>query len=76
MSMVIHLRSRSAASSLPDTGASTDHTLQAFGDAHNALAMALHYLRQPGGNLTGARRKTGLALAALRRLDRAVGGEQ
>ncbi|OJU91028.1 MAG: hypothetical protein BGO13_00245 [Burkholderiales bacterium 66-5] len=75
MSMVIPLRSRSAAPSLPDTGASTE-TLQAFGDAHNALSVALHYLRQPGGNLAGARRKTGLALAALRRLDRAAGGAQ
>ena len=67
MSMVIHLASRCAAPSLPATG--TPDPIQHFADAHNALAMALHYLRQPGdANVAGATRKAVQALAALRRL--------
>ena len=34
----------------------------------NALAMALHYLRQPDANVPGAARKAVQALAALRSL--------
>jgi hypothetical protein len=43
--------------------------IQLHADAHNALAMALHYLRQPAANVPGARRKAIQALAALRGLD-------
>lgn len=50
----------------PATG--TSDPLQGFAEAHNALAMALHYLRQPSGNVPGAMRKTVQALAALRGL--------
>ncbi len=47
------------------------------GDAHNALAMALHYLRQPGdANVAGATRKAVQALAALRRLNVPAGDIQ
>lgn len=42
--------------------------IQLHADAHNALAMALHYLRQPTANVPGAARKTVQALAALREL--------
>ena len=56
MSMVIPLASRSAAPSLPATGAPTDPH-QAFADAHNALSMAAYYLRQPAANVPGATRK-------------------
>jgi hypothetical protein len=37
-------------------------------DAHNALSMAVYYLRQPEANVPGARRKAIQALAALRGL--------
>lgn len=37
-------------------------------EAHNALAMALHYMRQPEANVPGAARKAVQALAALRRI--------
>ena len=67
MSRVIHLASRSAAPTLPTTGA--PDPIEAFAEAHNALAMALHYLRQPSGNVPGAARKAVQALAALRRLE-------
>ena len=67
MSMVIHLASRCAAPSLPAPG--TPDPIQLHADAHNALAMALHYLRQPDqANVAGATRKAVQALAALRRL--------
>ena len=49
-------------------GAPTD-PIQLYADAHNALAMALHYLRQPDANVPGAARKAVQALAALRSLD-------
>lgn len=67
MTNVIPLASRCAAPSLPSTGA--PDPIQHFADAHNALAMALHYLRQPSGNVPGATRKAVQALAALRRLN-------
>lgn len=67
MSIVIHLASRCAAPSLPATG--TPDPIQLHADAHNALAMALHYLRQPRANVPGAARKAVQALAALRSLD-------
>jgi len=67
MTTVIHLPSHHAAATAPATGFSD--TLQSYGDAYNALAMALHYLRQPGpANVPGATRKAVQALAALRRL--------
>ena len=69
MSMVIHLASRCAAPSLPATG--TPDPIRHYADAHNALAMALHYLRSPAANVPGARRKAAQALAALRRLESA-----
>lgn len=73
MSRVIHLASRRAAPTLPTTG--TPDPLQGFAEAHNALAMALHYLRQPGAaNVPGATRKAVQALAALRRLDASTQG--
>ena len=49
-------------------GAPTD-PIQLYADAHNALTMALHYLRQPDANVPGAARKAVQALAALRSLD-------
>jgi hypothetical protein len=53
----------------PVTGhPSPAHPIQLHADAHNALTMALHYLRQPTANVPGAARKTVQALAALRAL--------
>ena len=72
MSRVIYLASRRAAPTLPATG--TPDPIEAFAEAHNALSMALHYLRQPSGNLPGATRKAVQALAALRRLDASTQG--
>ena len=43
--------------------------IQLHAEAHNALAMAVHYLIQPRANVPGAARKAVQALAALRRLD-------
>jgi hypothetical protein len=43
--------------------------VQLHAQAHNALAMAVHYLRQPQANVPGAARKAEQALSALRRLD-------
>jgi len=71
MTNAIPLASRSAAPTIPQgarLGALTD-PVQLYADAHNALAMALHYLRQPDANVPGAARKAVQALAALRGLD-------
>ena len=71
MTNVIPLASRSAAPTSPEgarLGAPTD-PIQLYAAAHNALAMALHYLRQPDANVPGAARKAVQALAALRRLN-------
>ena len=69
MTPVIPLASRSAAPTSPQgarLGVPTD-PIQLYADAYNALAMALHYLRQPGpANVPGATRKAVQALAALR----------
>lgn len=77
MTTVITMASRRAVPTSPQgarLGASTD-PIQLHAEAHNALAMALHYLRQPGAlNVPGATRKAGQALAALRRLDVLVQG--
>ena len=43
--------------------------IQLHAEAHNALAMAVFYLRQPHANVPGAARKAVQALAALRRMD-------
>ncbi|CAM3508302.1 hypothetical protein [Polaromonas hydrogenivorans] len=43
--------------------------VQLHAQAHNALAMAVHYLNQPQANVPGAARKAVQALSALRRLD-------
>lgn len=67
MTTVIHLASRSAAPTSPTMG--SPDPLQGYAEAHNALAMALYYLRQPGAaNVPGATRKAVQALAALRGL--------
>ncbi|UOB06523.1 hypothetical protein [[Acidovorax] ebreus] len=67
MTRVIHLASPSAAPTTPATG--NPDPIQLHADAHNALAMALHYLRQPAANVPGATRKAVQALAALRRME-------
>jgi hypothetical protein len=67
MTTVIHLASPSAVPTLPVMG--THDPIQLHADAHNALAMALHYLRQPAANVPGATRKAVQALAALRRME-------
>ena len=67
MSTVIPLASHRAAPAMPVTG--TPDPIQLHADAHNALAMALHYLRQPVANVPGAARKAVQALAAMRRLE-------
>ncbi len=73
MTNVITLASRSAAPTSSQgtrLSAPTD-PIQLHADAHNALSMALHYLRQPDANVPGAVRKAVQALAALRSLGRA-----
>ena len=62
-----------AQSSLANISAPTLHPgetalIQLHADAHNALNMAVYYLRQPQPNATAARRKAIQALAALRNL--------
>ena len=71
MTHVTHLASRRAAPISPTTG--TPDPIQLHAEAHNALAMALHYLRQPASNVPGAARKAVQALAALRSLDTVMG---
>ena len=71
MTNVTPLASRCAAPT-PAQGArlgAPSDPVQLYADAHNALAMALHYLRQPDANVPGAARKAVQALAALRSLD-------
>ena len=63
--------SRRAAPS-PTTG--TPDPIQLHADAHNALNMAVFYLRQPDANVAGARRKAIQALTALRGLSLALEG--
>lgn len=63
----ITLASHKAAPTLPTTG--TPDPIQLHADAHNALSMAVFYLRQPQANVQGARRKAVQALAALRGLN-------
>ena len=69
MTPVIPLASRSAAPTSPQGARlGAPDPIQLHADAHNALAMALHYLRQPEANVPGAVRKAVQALAALRSL--------
>ena len=56
----------------PKSPASGTSAIQLHADAHNALAMAAYYLRQPQVNVPAARRKAVQALAALRGLSDAV----
>ena len=75
MTFVSPLASRSAAPTSPQGARlGSPDPIQLHAEAHNALAMALHYLRQPSGNVPGAARKAVQALAALRRLDACVQG--
>ena len=67
MSMSIDLAGRRAAPTTPTLGLSD--LIQLHAEAHNALAMALHYLHQPVANVPGAARKAVQALAALDRLN-------
>lgn len=69
MTPVITSAGRSAApTTLPGMRPGAPDPIQLYADAHNALAMALHYLRQPRANVPGAARKAVQALAALRSL--------
>ena len=69
---IITLASRRAAPTMPMPPVQgTPDPIQLHAEAHNALAMALHYLRSPAANVPGARRKAAQALAALRRLESA-----
>lgn len=61
-----------AAASTPAMG--TADPIQLHADAHNALSMAMFYLRQPAANVPGARRKAVQALTALRGLSLALEG--
>lgn len=58
---------------LPAMG-NTPDPIQLHADAHNALSMAVFYLRQPAANVPGARRKAVQALAALRGLSLSMEG--
>lgn len=64
--------SRRAAPLMPTTG--TTDPIQLHAEAHNALNMAVFYLRQPQANLPGARRKAIQALSALRNLSATLEG--
>ena len=64
--------SRAIAPASPTTG--TPDPIQLHADAHNALNMAVFYLRQPQANLPGARRKAIQALSALRNLSATLEG--
>lgn len=70
MATIIHRRSRAVP--LPIVG--TPDPIQLHAEAHNALAMAVFYLRQPQANVPGARRKAVQALAALRGLSLSLEG--
>ncbi len=70
MTSAVILASRCAAPTpAQDARLGAPDPIQLHADAHNALAMALHYLRQPRANVPGAARKAVQALAALRSLD-------
>lgn len=63
-----------AAQSSPLPAGTAPGLMQLHADAHNALATALHYMRQPQANVRGATRKAAQALAALRCLNGGQGG--
>ncbi|WP_272970172.1 hypothetical protein [Comamonas terrigena] len=63
---------RALAPASPATG--TPDPIQLHAQAHNALNMAVFYLRQPHANVPGARRKAIQALAALRNLSATLEG--
>lgn len=69
---VISQASRRAARTKPTTG--TIDPIQLHADAHNALNMAVFYLRQPQADTAAARRKAVQALAALRDLSATLEG--
>ena len=69
----ITLASCNAAPTLPITTGAPD-PIQLHAEAHNALSMAVFYLRQPAANVPGARRKAVQALAALRGLTLSLEG--
>lgn len=71
MTPVITLASRRAAPTTTPTTGNPD-PVQLYGDAQNALVMALRHLRAPSGNVPGAARKTVQALSALRRLQQVL----
>ena len=73
MTNVIPLARRRATATTPSMG--TPDPIQLHAEAHNALSVALHYLRQPSGNVPGALRKTVQALTALSALRSHEGGE-
>ncbi|WP_315122500.1 hypothetical protein [Comamonas antarctica] len=64
--------SRCAAHTTPTMG--TPDPIQLHADAHNALNMAVFYLRQPQADTAAARRKAIQALTALRGLSLALEG--
>ena len=69
MTAITQQASRAA---MPTTG--TADPIQLHAQAHNALNMAVFYLRQPAANVPGARRKAIQALTALRGLSLALEG--
>ena len=76
MAKIIYLPARQAnrIATTPAAAAFANASLDAVqlhAQAHNALAMAVHYLSQPQANVPGAARKAVQALSALRRLDAA-----
>jgi hypothetical protein len=73
MAQIIYLPARQAhriATTATFASAGLD-PVQLHAQAHNALAMAVHYLNQPQVNVPGAARKAVQALLALRSLDMA-----
>ena len=58
----------------PTPAQGTPDPIRLHAEAHNALNMAVFYLRQPHANTTAARRKAVQALAALRGLSMALEG--
>lgn len=64
--------SRALAPASPTTG--SPDPIQLHAQAHNAMAMALHYLSQPQANIAAARCKAVQALSALRGLDLSLEG--
>jgi hypothetical protein len=71
MTNVMSLAGPRAAPIPPATG--IPDPIQLHASVHNALTVALHYMRQPTANVPGASRKVVQALAALRQLQ-AQGG--